>query len=77
MNNFEKKAFKYDVLSALYENLKGKQSYYMEAKRDENGKHIEDENGNWLYDEPTDEYNKERLSVLRELTSEFEKWALK
>lgn len=77
MNNFEKKSFRYELLSSVYENLQGRQSYYMDAERDEDGNHIEDENGNWKYKEPTDGYNKERLAVLRELIADFEKWALK
>lgn len=77
MNNFEKKAFRFDILSSVYENLQGRQTYYMDAVRDEDGNHIEDDDGRWVYKEPSDGYNKERLAVLRELIADFEKWALK
>lgn len=77
MNNFEKKAFKFETLSAVYDDLTRRQQYYMTIKRDDEGHPIEDERGNWTYEEPDDEYQKERLAVLRELTAEFEKWALK
>ena len=77
MNAFEKKSFRYEILGRIAENLKDREAYYQTVLRDSEGHPVEDENGNWQYINPEDGYNKERLAVLREIESEFEKWALK
>ena len=77
MNKFEQKAFRYEMLGCIAENIRQKESYYMVMKTDDDGNPVRNENGNYVYEDPVDEYEKERLAIIRKIREDFETWALK
>lgn len=77
MNEFEQKAFRYQELGNVLNTLESRQQYYMVMKTDENGDYVRGANGRYVYEEPTDEYDKERLAVYRKVIADFKAWALK
>lgn len=77
MNSFDKAKVRLEVLSAMMRELDNQAHYCMTMRRDNDGHVIFDDEGEYIYDEPTSDYDKEKLSVIRELAKDFEKWALK